>query len=67
MLVARYRLVAIRRDLKNQVRGMIKEYDLQYPRAMVGSFADTLWRRSAIIITLRCVLELLLAIHEEVC
>ncbi|MDP3410136.1 transposase [Bosea sp. (in: a-proteobacteria)] len=36
VLVARARLDAIRRDLENQVRSMLKEYGLQFGRA-IGS------------------------------
>ncbi|MFY0053408.1 transposase, partial [Acinetobacter baumannii] len=34
MLVARSRLVGIRRDIENQVRSMIKEYGLLFRRAV---------------------------------
>jgi len=34
MLVARSRLVGIRRDIENQIRSMIKEYGLLFPRAI---------------------------------
>ncbi|WWE90674.1 hypothetical protein G6P99_47595 [Bradyrhizobium sp. 6(2017)] len=34
ILVARSRLVAIRRDIENQVRSLIKEYGLLFPRAI---------------------------------
>jgi transposase len=40
ILVARSRLVAIRRDIENQVRSLIKEYGLLFPHARsVCSFA----------------------------
>jgi transposase len=34
LLVARSRLVAIRRDLENQIRSMLKESGLLFPRAI---------------------------------
>ncbi|WP_247986029.1 transposase [Bradyrhizobium sp. 186] len=34
ILVARFRLVTIRRDIENQVRSLIKEYGLLFPRAI---------------------------------
>jgi transposase len=38
ILVARSRLVSIRRDIENQVRSMIKEYGLVFPRAIALPF-----------------------------
>src|SRR6202140_5832151 len=38
VLVARSRLVAIRRDIENQVRSMIKEYGLLFRRAIGPQF-----------------------------
>ena len=38
ILVARSRLVAIRRDLENQVRSMVKEYGLLFSRAISSQF-----------------------------
>jgi transposase len=38
ILVARSRLVSIRRDIENQVRSMIKEYGLVFPRAIPLTF-----------------------------
>jgi transposase len=40
LLVARSRLVAIRRDIENQVRSLIKEYGLLFPRA-IGLSTET--------------------------
>jgi transposase len=51
MLVARSRLVAIRRDLENQVCGMIKKntaYSFSEPS--VANFVHTLWSCSSMII-----------------
>ncbi|MFC3059024.1 IS110 family transposase [Paenirhodobacter populi] len=36
LLVARSRLVAVRCDLENQVRSMLKEYGLIFPRSVAG-------------------------------
>ena len=38
LLVARARLVRIRRDLENQIRSMLKEVGLMFPRAIGGQF-----------------------------
>ncbi len=38
MLIARSRLVTMRRDLENQVRSMLKECGLIFPRAIAGQF-----------------------------
>ena len=38
VLVARARLVSIRRDLENQVRSLLKEIGLLFPRAIGGQF-----------------------------
>ncbi|MBD9529947.1 IS110 family transposase [Paracoccus sp. PAR01] len=67
LLVARSRLVAIRRDLENQVRSMLKEYGLIIPRAIAGQF-----RRRVIELTgdehiLWAVLLPLLLVHDHVC
>lgn len=67
MLVARSRLVGIRRDIENQVRSMIKEYGLLFGRAIGSQFrkhvADLLGEGHQ----LRAVIEPLLSIHEQVC
>lgn len=60
ILVARFRLVTIRRDIENQVRSLIKEHGLLFPRAIGLQFR-------------RQVHELLsddhrlLSIHENIC
>ncbi|UEM15368.1 DUF2130 domain-containing protein [Bradyrhizobium barranii subsp. barranii] len=40
ILVARSRLVTIRRDIENQVRSLIKEYGLLFPRAIGKQFRN---------------------------
>lgn len=67
LLVARSRLVAIRRDLENQIRSMLKEHGLIFPRAIAGQF-----RRRVIELTgdehvLWPVLQPLLSVHDHVC
>ncbi|MER9643299.1 IS110 family transposase [Mesorhizobium sp. M0239] len=67
LLVARSRLVAIRRDLENQVRSMLKEYGLQFSRSIGAQF-----RRKVVELVvdghqLRSVIEPLLTVHEQAC
>lgn len=67
LLVARSRLVAIRRDLENQVRSMLKEYGLQFSRSIGAQF-----RRKVVALVvdghqLRSVIEPLLTVHEQAC
>lgn len=66
MLVARSRLVAIRRDLENQVRSMLKEYGLQFGRSVGSRFRRKVGEMVADGHVLRAVIEALLAIHEQV-
>src|SRR5260221_8145508 len=40
ILVARARLVSMRRDIENQVRSLIKEYGLLFPRAIGQQFRN---------------------------
>ncbi len=67
ILIARSRLVGIRRDIENQVRSMIKEYGLLFGRAIGSQFRkhviDFLGKGHP----LRPVIEPLLSIHEQVC
>lgn len=67
LLVARSRLVAVRRDLENQMRSMLKECGLIFPRAIAGQL-----QRRAIELTgeshvLWCVLQPLLSVYAHVC
>ncbi|MEH2582444.1 transposase [Nitrobacteraceae bacterium AZCC 2161] len=67
ILVARSRLVGIRRDIENQVRSMIKEYGLLFPRAIALQF-----RRQVVELLgeghqLGAVIDPLLFIHEHIC
>ena len=58
LLVARSRLVSIRRDLENQVRGLLKEVGLLFP-VRVRELVDHQHM-------LRSIIEGLLAVHEQV-
>jgi transposase len=64
LLVARARLVSIRRDLENQVRSLLKEVGLLFPRAIGREFR----RRVRELIddqhVLRPIVDGLLAVHE---
>lgn len=67
VLVARSRLVGIRRDIENQVRSMLKEDGLLFGRAIGSKF-----RQHAVELTgeahpLRPVIDPLLTIHQHVC
>lgn len=65
LLVARARLVAIRRDIENQVRSLLKEHGLLFPRAIGAQFRARV-RELAGEGALRSVIECLLAVHERV-
>ena len=65
LLVARARLVAIRRDIENQVRSLLKEHGLLFPRAIGTQFRARV-RELAGEGALRSVIECLLTVHERV-
>jgi transposase len=67
ILVARSRLVSIRRDLENQIRSMIKEYGLLFRRAIGLQFKNQVVELVAEDHQLRTVVDPLLSIHEQVC
>jgi transposase len=67
MLVARSRLVSIRRDNENQVRSMIKEYGLLFPRAIGLQFRKQVIELLGESHQLRGVIAPLLSIHEQIC
>jgi transposase len=67
ILVARSRLVSIRRDIENQVRSMIKEYGLLFRRAIGLQFRNQVIELVAEDHQLRAVIDPLLSIHEHVC
>ena len=66
MLVARSRLVAIRRDIENQVRSLIKEYGLLFPRAIGLQFRNQVRKLLGEDHQLLSVIAPLLSIHEQV-
>lgn len=65
LLVARARLVCIRRDLENQVRSLLKEHGILFPRA-IGAQFRTRVRELAGDGGLRAIIDCLLAVHEQV-
>lgn len=67
ILVARSRLVGIRRDIENQVRSMIKEYGLLFRRAIGSQFRKHVTELVGEGHQLRAVIKPLLLIHEQVC
>lgn len=67
LLVARSRLVAMRRDLENQVRSMLKESGLIFPRAIAGLFRHHVIELSGDGHALWLVLLPLLSVHDHVC
>lgn len=66
VLIARSRLVAIRRDLENQVRSMLKEGGLLFPRAIGKQFREQVRRLLTEAHPLRRIVEGLLGVHEHV-
>lgn len=66
VLVARARLVGIRRNLENQVRSLLKECGLLFPRAIGGQFRIRVRQLIEDGHMLRPVINGLLAVHEEV-
>ena len=67
ILVARSRLVAIRRDIENQVRSLIKEYGLLFPRAIGQQFRNQVSELLGEDHPLLSVIAPLLSIHEHIC
>ncbi len=67
MLVARSRLVEIRRDLENQTRSMLKEYGLQFSRSIGSQHRRKVWELVADGHPLRPLVQALLSVHEQVC
>lgn len=67
MLVARSRLVEIRRDLENQIRSMVKEYGLLFGRAIGAQFRQKVLDLVTCDHELSPVIRPLLVVHEQVC
>jgi transposase len=66
-LVARSRLVSIRRDIENQIRSLVKEYGLLIPRAIALSFRKHVIELLGGDHQLSAAIEPQLMIHEQVC
>jgi transposase len=66
LLVARARLVGIRRELENQVRSLLKENGLLFPRAIGRQFRDRVCDLVSQGRPLRAIIDSLLAVHERV-
>ena len=66
ILIARSRLVSIRRDIENQVRSMLKEYGLLFSRAIGAPLRQQVLGLLEGGHPLRAVIEALLSIHERV-
>ena len=67
ILVARSRLVSMRRDIENQVRSLIKEYGLLFPRAIGLQFRNQVRVLLVNDHPLLSVISPLLLIHEHIC
>jgi transposase len=67
MLIARSRLVSIRRDLENQMRSLLKEYGLLFSRAIGSQFRQKVHELVTEEHQIRPVLGPLLVIHDQVC
>lgn len=66
LLIARARLVSIRRDIENQVRSLLKEVGLLFPRAIRGPFRAQVIQLLDEGHALRPIVDGLLAVHEQV-
>ena len=67
LLVARSRLVSMRRDIENQVRAMLREFGLLFPRSIAGPFRRRVTELAGEGHVLGPVLTPLLSVHGEVC
>jgi transposase len=67
ILVVRSRLIAIRKDIENQIRSMIKEYGLLLRKAVRLRFRQQVVELLGGNHQLRGVVEPLLSVHEQVC
>jgi transposase len=65
LLVARSRLVNIRRDVENQIRSLLKEVGLLFPRAIGGQFRIRVLQLVEDQHVLRSIVDGLLAVHDE--
>jgi transposase len=67
ILVARFRLLSMRRDIENQVRSLIKEYGLLFPRAIGLQFRNQVSELLGDSHPLLSAISPLLLIHEHIC
>ncbi|SCB55827.1 Transposase [Bradyrhizobium shewense] len=67
ILVARSRLVTVRRDIENQARGLIKEYGLLFPRAIGLQFRNQVRELLGEDHQFLSGIAPLLSIHEQIC
>lgn len=67
ILIARSRLVTMRRDLENQVTSMLKDYGLIFPRAIAGQLQRYVTDLTGEGHVLWTVLLPLLSVHSHVC
>lgn len=67
LLIARARLVTMRRDIENQVRSMLKEYGLLFPRGIAAQFQRRVAELCGDGHVLWPVLLPLLSVHGHVC
>ncbi|MCK1498290.1 transposase, partial [Bradyrhizobium sp. 188] len=67
ILVARSRLVSMRRDIENQIRSLIKESGLLFPRAIGQQFRNQVSELLGADHLLLNVISPLLSIHENIC
>jgi transposase len=66
LLVARARLVSIRRDIENQIRSLLKKNGRIFPRATSRQFRDRVRELVGQDRMLRAIIEGLLGVHESV-
>lgn len=66
LLVARARLVGLRRDIENQVRSLLKENGLLFRRAIGGQFRERVRELIGTGAPLRPIIECLLSVHERI-
>jgi transposase len=67
LLVTRSRLVSIRRDIENQIRSMLKELGLMFPRSIGPQLRRNVGELVGEDHLLMPVIKPLLTIHEQVC
>jgi transposase len=66
LLIARARLVAVRRDIENQIRSLLKENGQLFPRAIGRQFRERVCELVSEGRPLRLIIDSLLSVHERV-